>query len=341
MHIGVAAALLGLGWSALAPAATLVVANKSDATVSLVDLDRREVVATLPTGAGPHEVAVSPNGRLAVVSNYGTREAPGSSLTLLDVPGARVMRTIELGAWRRPHGLAWLDDDVVLVTVESSRACVAVDTRSGTVVRQVITDQEVSHMVAVAPGGARAFVANIGSGTVTAIDPVAGVKLRDLATGAGAEGIAITPDGRQVWVTNRAADTVTVLDAASLEVAAQLESPAFPIRAAATPDGRHVLITNARSGDLAVFATAAPALVRRVELPGEASGSGHLFGDVFGRSSVPIGVVVARDGGRAYVAHTAADFVSVVDLATWQVVGRLTAGREPDGMAWSPLPVRP
>ncbi len=45
-----------------AAAGTLVVANKAEATVSLVDVASGEVVATLPTGAGPHEVAVSPDG---------------------------------------------------------------------------------------------------------------------------------------------------------------------------------------------------------------------------------------------------------------------------------------
>ncbi len=51
---------------------TLLVLNKSDNTVSLVDLASKKSVATIPTGNGPHEVAVSPDGRLAVVCNYGS-----------------------------------------------------------------------------------------------------------------------------------------------------------------------------------------------------------------------------------------------------------------------------
>src|SRR5688572_15947671 len=45
-----------------ADSGTLLVLNKSDNTVSLIDLGNRKVVATIPTGVGPHEVAVSPNG---------------------------------------------------------------------------------------------------------------------------------------------------------------------------------------------------------------------------------------------------------------------------------------
>jgi DNA-binding beta-propeller fold protein YncE len=42
-------------------AETLVVANKAEATVSLIDLEQGEVVATLPTGEGPHEIGISPD----------------------------------------------------------------------------------------------------------------------------------------------------------------------------------------------------------------------------------------------------------------------------------------
>lgn len=322
-------------------AATLVVANKAEATVSLVDLASGEVRATLPTGEGPHEVAVSGDGRLALISNYGTRQAPGSTLTLIDVAAARVVRTIDLGEYRRPHGLVWLPDGQrAVVTAEANKALLVIDAIGGTVLFSLSTSQEISHMVALTPDGRRAFVANIGSGSLTAVDLEKRHVIASVPTGAGAEGVAVTPDGGQVWVTNRAADTVTVLDASSLEVLATLPAPSFPIRAVATPDGAHVLVTAARSGDIKVFDAASRRLARAVMLEVAASETaGRLFGDAFGSSSVPIGIVVTPDGRRAYVAHANADVISVVDLATWQRVGSLRAGKEPDGMGFSPLKV--
>ena len=322
-------------------AATLVVANKAEATVSLVDLDSGEVRATLPTGEAPHEVAVSLDGRLALVSNYGTRQIPGSTLTLIDVPTAQVVRTIELGEYRRPHGLAWLADGrQAVVTAEVNQALLVIDAISGEVAGAVPTGQEVSHMVAVTPDGRRAFVANIRSGSVTAVDLEKRQVIASVATGEGAEGVAVTPDGRQVWVTNRAADTVSVLDAVTLEMIATLPSPAFPIRAAVTPDGAKVLITAAKSGDIKVFDVASRALARAVPLEVEATETtGRLFGDAFGTSSVPIGIVISPEGQRAFVAHANADVISVVDVPSGQRVGTLRAGKEPDGMGFSPLAV--
>lgn len=321
---------------------TLVVANKAEATVSLIDLASGGTVATLPTGEGPHEVAVSPDGETAVVADYGGR-TPGSTLTVLDLPGRRVRRTIELGEHTRPHGLAFLPGgERLAVTAEGSRSLLLVDVAAGEVAAAVSTGAEVSHMVALTPDGERAFVANIGSGSMTAVDLVGGEKIADVATGAGAEGVAVTPDGRQVWVTNRDAATVTLVDPQTLEVLAAVDSPEFPIRAEVTPDGRRVLVSNARSGDLTVIDTASREVERRVDLrlapdEGEVETEGRLFGDRFGDSSVPIGIEIAPDGRTAWIAHANADAIQVLDLEAWKPIGALTAGEEPDGMAYSPL----
>ena len=63
--------------STAAPTGTIIVANMGDHTATLIDVATKRVVATLPTGQGAHEVAVSRDGRWAVVSNYGVRGAPG------------------------------------------------------------------------------------------------------------------------------------------------------------------------------------------------------------------------------------------------------------------------
>lgn len=320
---------------------TLLVANKSDHTLDLIDLASGESIATLPTGTGPHEVAVSPDGSIAVVSNYGDRENPGASLTVIDFHSRKVLHEMALHGddeiHRRPHGLAWLDTERLAVTTEASAHLLVVEPRAGKITSAVETAQEVSHMVAVTPDGARAFVANIGSGTVTAIDLAAGRKLADIETGDGAEGIAVTPDGSEVWVTNRAADTISVLDAATLEVVDTLDCPSFPIRIAFTPDGSRALVSAARSGEVVAFDVARRREVARAALDLSAlpEATTRLFGDRFGDSPVPVGLVIAPDGATAWVAATQADAVVVIDPGDLSVTGLLEAGREPDGMAYA------
>ncbi len=94
------------------PVLRLLVLLKNTAAMSLLDVTKGEEVARVAVGDGPHEVAVAPDGRTAVVCNYGGR-TPGSTLSVIDVPTAKVLRTIDLlvgdGERRhlRPHGIAF------------------------------------------------------------------------------------------------------------------------------------------------------------------------------------------------------------------------------------------
>jgi YVTN family beta-propeller protein len=315
--------------------ATLVVANKAEATVSLINLVSGEIVATLATGEGPHEVGISPDGRFALVSNYGYRGGTGQSLTLIDVTAAEVVKTIDLGEYKKPHGVEWIDDERAAVTVEDSRALIVVDVGKGEVIQAIGTEQEVSHMVALDPGGRRAYTANIGSGSITVIDLAQGLLERNIVTGSGAEGIAVSASGAQVWVTNRAADTVTVLNAETFETIKEISSKGFPIRATATPQGQ-VLVTRARAGDLVIYDTETLQEIRTVAFDlSSIAAAGRLFGDRFGDSSVPIGVIVDGTGEHAFVAHANADIITEINLATGEVIRPLYAGKEPDGMGFS------
>jgi YVTN family beta-propeller protein len=320
---------------------TLVVLNKSDHTASLIDLATKQNVAVVPTGFGPHEVAVSPDGKTAVVANYGAGQQPGNSLSVVDVMGKKKVKDVDLGDYKRPHGIAWLSGNTVAVTAEGNKALLLVDVEAGKITSAIETGQNVSHMVVVTPDRSKAFVANIGSGTVTVLDLTERKKLIDIETGAGAEGIDISPDGHEVWVTNRQANTVSVIDVASLKIIATLESKAFPIRVKMTPDGKHALVSNAQSGEVAVFDARERKEIRRIKMEFSPVNDAdkRLFGNQFGTSPVPVGILIEPSGRFAYVANTQADVITVIDLKEWKVADRLTAGKEPDGLGYSKVAV--
>ena len=318
-----------------AGASTLVVANKAEATVSLIDLDSATVVATLPAGVGPHEVGISPDGRFAMVTNYGNRESSGNSLTMIDIGAAAVVKTIDLGEYLSPHGVEWVDSGTIAVTAEDNKALLVIDVATEEVISAIDTDQDVSHMVSLGEDGKRAYVTNIGSGSLTVIDLESGERIANIPTGEGAEGIAVS--GKQIWVTNRGDDTISILGTESLEVAAELTSKGFPIRATATPSGQ-ILVTRANAGDMVVYDTKNFQEVLTVTFDLKSMDvEDRLFGDRFGDSSVPIGVVVDETGQRAFVAHANADVITEIDLQSGTIVRPLTAGKEPDGMGWSPV----
>jgi YVTN family beta-propeller protein len=335
---GLAAAIVALaatGFATAAGAETLLVVRKSGDALDFIDPGSGLRLASVPTGHAPHEVSVSPDGRRAVVSNYGTREQPGTTLSIVDLAEPRESLRIELAPHSRPHGVAWYAADRIAVTAEGSGQLLVVDPGAARVVAAIPTGQEVSHMVAVSRDGARAYVTNIGSGTTTALDLAAGGRLGEVVTGAGSEALALTPDGRELWVAARADGSIAVVDTATLGISARIALPGVPIRIAMTPDGRTALVTCAGSAELVAIdvATRRERGRRKVDVPLAEGAGARPFAKLAPGSPLPVGLLVSRDGRTAYVAATMADRVVQFDAATLSPLRSSEVGGEPDGLA--------
>lgn len=315
-------------------AETLLVVRKSSDALDFLDTGSGARFASVPVGAAPHEVAVSPDARRAVVSNYGTSDAPGTTLRLVDLARAEVSAVIDVTPHIHPHGLAWLSPSRLAVTVEGASNLIVVDVDAGRVEAAIATGQVMSHMVVAGADGARAFVANIRSGTMTVVDLAASRKVADIATGAGSEGLALTRDGREVWVCARAENRMAVVDTATLEIVASVETPAMPIRVAMSPDGGTAYVTCAAGSALiAINVTSrAVAATHRVDLPLAQGAETRQFAHLGPGTPLPIGLVVSPSGA-IYLAATMADRVECLDAATLTPARSFDVGGEPDGIA--------
>jgi YVTN family beta-propeller protein len=310
----------------------LIVLNKSDDNAALVDPHGLFVRARVPTGQGPHEVAVSADGRRAYVSNYGLaavfqpdgqrRNAPGKTITVIDLTARSGRDSFDLGNFTRPHGIAVSrNGERVWVTCEGAESVLELDAATGAIQSTWPTGQEVSHMLVATPDEAKLYVASIGSGSITVIDRARGAT-KTLVSGAGTEGIDVSPDGRQVWASNRSDNTLTVVDTATDSVIARFPSGGqMPIRLKFTPDGRQVFVSNAKSNTVTVFDVRGRKRIGTVRV-----------------GAVPVGIQMAPDGRQAFVACTNDDRVKVIDVGRRKVVGSFFTGREPDGMAWAATP---
>jgi DNA-binding beta-propeller fold protein YncE len=327
--------LLGVLVSVGAPADTLLVVRKTDNQVTFVDPGSRLALATVQTGFAPHEISVSPDGQRAVVSNYGTRDKPGASVSIIDLAQPRELQRIELAPHTRPHGVAWYAQNRIAVTTEGSQSVLVIDPDAGRIVQAIGTAQATSHMVAVSPDATRAYVTNIGSGTTTVLDLVTGRKVTDLPTGAGSEALALSPDGRELWVAARAAAEIAVVDTGSLEITARLPAPGMPIRIAFAPDGSTALVTCAQSSEIATFDRARRTEVgrRKIDVVPAPGAGQRPFAQLAPGSALPVGLLWSRDGRTAYVAATMGDRVVHVNGASLEVLGTIEIGGEPDGLA--------
>jgi YVTN family beta-propeller protein len=318
------------------PGSYLVVLDKADATLRMIEPNSSHVRDMAPTGTGPHEGAASPDGSLVVVCDYGD-QTPGHTLTVFDPFARHVTATIDLSPHTRPHGIAFLDQrSTVLVTSETSKALLVVDIRSRKVTRVIPSEAELTHMLALSPDHSRVFTANVGSGSVSAIDLASGKVLEQIETGAQPEAIAVTPDGNEVWVGHNKDNKIVVIDAHTLEKKIEFACADMPIRIAFVPNGKLALVSCAKSSELAVIETAGRREWKRIPMPTEQlapqPGADPARSDPPG--SMPVGVLCDPDGRYAYVACTEANQVAVIDLATLELKGVIPTGKQPDGMAW-------
>ena len=310
-------------------AAELLVGNKSADTVWRLSLRDGRRIGEFRTGEAPHEIAVAPDGRSAVVTNYGEAKT-GSTLSVLDLVGGTPTRSIDLGQHGAPHGLRFLPDGRrVLVTTEASASVLIVDVGTGEIEREIEVGAGTGHMIAVSPDGQVAYLTKIQAGTVSRIDLEAGTKTVERPAGKGAEGVAVRPDGAEVWVTNREDGTLTVHDPRTLAVKRRMSSKGFPIRVVFSADGTLAFVTNARAATLAVFNARTKVPVATVSLSRDDM---TYQPTMLGNAALPIGVVAAADRPRAYVAISGGDRIAVIDTQRWQVIDYWVTGREPDAL---------
>ena len=320
---------IGLLLSADAYAQTLIVGNKREHTVSFIDLKTGLEVARTETGKAPHEIAVSPDGKLAAVVSYRSSGYIGKSLHVFDVESGATIRDIDLGKHRAPHGLKWIaGTNRVIVTTEASQDVALVNIDTGEVVDSIKTAQSQSHMVALSPEAKTAYVANIGSNSFTVLDLVEMRKIIDIEAGSGTEAIAVSPDGSNIWVGNNRSRSVMVFNAESLKKLGTIKTDGVPIRVEISPNGKYASVSEADLDQLSIYDAATYKKIATVDLK-DAGGI------------TPVTQLYSPNGERLWVATTNAAKVFEIDTIKWTIARSFDAGAGSDGLGYSRLSTIP
>lgn len=299
----------------------LVVLNKDEDSLSILDPDSGETVEHVETDFNPHEVAVSPDCEEVYVTC-----SLGGSLLVFDSDSWKLRQRVEHDEFDFPHGLAVREsaEELWLASTYSSRMFVFDIAGEGVELLTVFpTFQDKSHMVAFTPNEETAFVANIGSDNVVAIDTETREILEEIPVGGGPEGIEVHPDGG-LLVANQDDSRLTVIDPDTFEERSQALLGETPIRAVASPDGRHVFVPNRESNDVSV-----------IDIRHERDDEVRPWEIArFPVGIWPGGTAFDPSGDRAFVANNKTNDVSVVDADAWEEIDRYETGLHPDGIAY-------
>ena len=306
---------------------TVVAVNQQADTVTLIDLKTMSAYRNVPVVAAPHEAAVSPDGRRVIVTNYNRKDVgPQKALSLIALPSGDTIKTIDIGEYRAPHDVRWVDGSRVVVTAEVSQALLLVNVDTGAIERVFKTDAGVSHMLALTTDRSRLYCSNMRDGSVSAFDFKTGQKIKDVKTGKECEGVGVTPDGRWVWAGNRAEDTISIIDTKTLEVTKRIPSPGFPYRVQFTPDGKLALIPHAQASSLVVADVAKQEIVKSIPL-----------GMTKIEKPSTAGVFPHPDNRHAFVTVRNDNSMLVLDLVSGTTLARVEVQASPDGVTYSPV----
>lgn len=302
------------------PSPALLVLDKEDNMLSIIDPATAKTVARIPTGEGPHEIAASDDGKMAFVANYGGR-TPGNTISVMDLLAQKELRRVDLGALRRPHGIVFADGRVWL-TAEQNRLIARYDPAANQIDWLFGIGQNGTHMLLFSKDRSLLFTSNIGSDSITMLqhgsDPYAW-NATNVSVGKGPEGGDISPDGREYWAANSNDGSVSIIDVTAKKVVQTLDvKTGHSNRLKFTRDGKLVLISDPGNQGLVVVDAASRQEVKRLNV---------------GRQ--PEGILIAPNGAHAYIAVAGEKTVAVLDLKTLEVSARIVTGSGPDGMAWA------
>ena len=303
----------------------LLVANKGDQTLGLIDPDAGRMVATVPEeGVTGHEVAASRDGKFAFVPIYGNSGVgkPGTDgqlLRVIDLAQRKITGTLDFGKGVRPHcAVVGPKNGLLYVTTELDNTVTVIDPRSLKIVGTIPTGQTESHMLAITSDGRRGYTANVGPGTVSVLDLEAKKVLAVIPISKTTQRISISVDDRWVFTSDQTKPQLAVIDAKTNGINRWIPLPGLGYGTAPTPDGRWLVVPLSNVNKVAIIDLKTMEVAHTLDVP-----------------RAPQESLVRPDGTEAYVSCDASKQIAVIDTKEWKVKKLIDAGPVADGLAWA------
>jgi YVTN family beta-propeller protein len=299
----------------------LVVLHEREASLGCYDVASGKELFRLSTGAFPHELCLSHDRSRLFVTEYGlpsveTEGEGGNTIGIFDLKARERVGTLCTGDYRRPHGIFADAGGRLFVTCESRKTLLILRLEDHSTLHAVDVGQDLPHAVAVSPDGRTAVTANLGPGTLSAVDVMMGVVLRQVKVLDRPEGMAFAPDGRLLYVVNRESAAVSIVDAIRFEPIGRIDTGRGPVRIAVTPDGGRMVFPLFHQDAVQVAETRTRRIVHTIPV-----------------GKQPAGATVSADGDLLFVSCELERQVHVIALASGEVLTTLSTGEGPGAMA--------
>ena len=241
------------------------------------------------------------------------------ALTMIDLATLTVKGTVP--TCKRGRHIQLTPDRKIMVACTDSNAADVIDPATGKSLRRVPLGDE-PEAFDISPDGKTLYVSNEDAAEASFIDAASGKKLQSIKVGQEPEGVKVSADGKTLYVTSEVASLVHVIDVATAKITKNVKVGKRPRRMALTPDGKELWVTNELGASVSIIATATHTVTDTIKL--EVKGARA-------QDITPVGILMARDGKRAFVALGKANHVAFVDVASRKVSNLVLVGKR----AWN------
>ncbi|MEM9441218.1 MAG: hypothetical protein AAGA73_12280 [Pseudomonadota bacterium] len=291
----------------------LLVTTKGDATLTAIDPHSGDIMSKAAAGdpntAKPHELTLTRDGRLAVISLYGNADygnnQPANQLSIVDLESMAEVRRLDLGLYRGPHGLITDNDGKIWVTVECNQSALVLNPESWNI-EQTVWLQVGPHFLARSHHGERIYFSHKEIPFLSVVDARKRHVMGQIMLPRGAQAIQVSPDDRWLYAGDFCQPLLHRIDTESMTLEKTIGLTGVPGWPYPTPDGQFVIVTTYDEhndvGYVEIADAASLTVLGRVKLNAE-----------------PFHAIAAGDGQHIYVA-LADGSIPKIDLERQAVV---------------------
>jgi YVTN family beta-propeller protein len=285
--------------------AAFVVGEKVAGSVGFYDSDFKRL-GGVKVGSHPHEMSLTPDKRTLYVADNGvvwmTETAPGeNTISIVDVPSRRRTGVVDLGEYRRPHGVTFdPSSGHVWVTTEKPAQLLNIDPATRKIVRRYDVKGGAPHIVTLSPGWA--FTSNTDTGTMSAINIQSG-EVRLIPCGQRPQGQAVSPDRKTLFVANSGESSISIIDVAGKKKIGTIPTGKAPVRLAVTHDGKTLIVALQEGRSVGFADIAGRKEFLQIPLAGR-----------------PVSMSLSSDGRLAYCSVQEEDKIYVISVAERKVL---------------------
>lgn len=297
-------------------------------SISKIDAATNKVLETIKVDGAPHNVQVSPDGKIVASTSavmmergkteHGSMSMNGSAL-FYDVETNKLVKKVEVG--KHPaHVVFTSDGKYVLVTNNEDNNVSVIDAKGYAVVGKISTGNG-PHGFRISKDSKYAYVANMGEDTVSVLDIASFKEVRKIKVGKTPVTTGITSDGKTLAVTINSENALSIIDLATDKIE-KVPVGVGPAQVYIEPDDKFAFVANQGtesnpSNTVSKIDLATKKVVATIEIGKGAHG-----------------VVTSTDNKFVYITNMYDNTVSVIDNSSNKVIATVPVDKTPNGISY-------